>query len=407
MRILHVTHNFPRWTGDFSGNFLLALAREQVALGHEVTVVAPHATGAAERETVSGVEVRRFRYGPDADETLAYTGVMHEAVRRSWAARWRLVAFVRALRRMTSTVRRERGIDVVHLHWWFPAGMALWPSSAIGGVPALVTSHGTDLFMLRRLAALRGPARAILRRAAAVTTVSKALADEARALGVDASLVTVLPMPLDLETFGDQGGAMPPRDEDHVLFVGRLSAQKGVRDLLGAIARLAPDHPEIRLTVIGDGAERARLEQEAEALGIATRTRFEGTRSTGDVAAAYRRASVLAIPSTTGDAGEREGFGLVAVEAMLAGLPVVATTTGGLVDVIEDGVTGLLVPEREPARLALAIGRLLDDRIERAALAERGRVSATERFAPRAIAARYVALYQRVARGGAGSHPAG
>jgi hypothetical protein len=83
---------------------------------------------------------------------------------------------------------------------------------------------------------------------------------------------------------------------------------------------------------------------------------------------------------------------------MLAGLPVVATATGGLVDIVQDGDTGLLVPERQPERLALAIGRLLDDRIEREAIAGRARASASERFAPRGIAARYVALYERVAQ---------
>jgi glycosyltransferase involved in cell wall biosynthesis len=299
---------------------------------------------------------------------------------------------------MALTVSREAGIEVAHLHWWFPAGMALWPSSVLGRVPTVVTSHGTDLFMLRTLAALRGPARAILRRAAAVTTVSQALASEVRALGLDPARVSVLPMPFDLETFGERAGAGEARDDDHVLFVGRLSEQKGVSDLLHAIALLASDRPALRLRVIGDGAERARLERQAETLGIATRTRFDGARSTADVAAAYRRATVLAVPSTTGAGGEREGFGLVAVEAMLAGLPVVATATGGLVDIVQDGDTGLLVPERQPERLALAIGRLLDDRIEREAIAGRARASASERFAPRGIAARYVALYERVAQ---------
>src|SRR5687767_2619031 len=104
MRVLHVTHNFPRWAGDFSGNFLLSLAREQVALGDDVTVVAPHAVGAAEGEWTSGVRVERFRYAADAEETLAYTGVMHEQVRRSWRARWKLLSFLRAMRRTTSTL---------------------------------------------------------------------------------------------------------------------------------------------------------------------------------------------------------------------------------------------------------------------------------------------------------------
>jgi phosphatidyl-myo-inositol dimannoside synthase len=394
MRVLHVTHNFPRWAGDFSGNFLLALAREQTALGDEVTLVAPHAAGAAEQEKVGDVRVERFRYAPDADETLAYTGVMHEQVMRSWRARFTLLRFLRELRGATGRLVASWQPDVVHVHWWFPGGVVLAPAGVVGRTPVMITSHGTDLFLLRKLPALRIAARPIFARASVVTTVSRALADELPALAVDPSRVHVVPMPLDLETFGVNSQALEPRDADHVLFVGRLSVQKGAADLLRALAELARTRPSLRATIIGDGTERARLEQSARELGVAERVTFRGSRDTRDVARAYRTASVLAVPSTVGAAGEREGFGLVAVEAMLAGLPVVATATGGLVDIVRDGETGLLVQAGNPSAMAGALARLLSDPAAARAIAERARADVTRRFAPSAIAERYRALYR-------------
>ena len=397
MRVLHVTHNFPRWPGDFSGNFLLSLAREQVALGDAVTVLAPHAPGATERELVSGVRVERFHYAPDAEETLAYTGVMHEQVRQSWRARRNLLRFLRSMRRATADLVAVWHPDVVHVHWWFPGGMVVAPLGVVGLTPVMVTSHGTDLFLLRKLPILRLLARRVFARASVVTTVSHALAGELPALDVESSRVHVAPMPLDLETFGSDAAPFAERDREHVLFVGRLSAQKGTDDLLRAIAELAPTRPSIRLTVIGDGTERGRLEAAARDLGITDRVTFRGSLDTREVAQSYRTASVLAVPSTVGAAGEREGFGLVAVEAMLSGLPVVATSTGGLVDIVRDGDTGLLVNAGDPHALSHALTRVLSHPIAAQAMAERAREDAVQRFAPSGIAAHYRELYRRIA----------
>jgi hypothetical protein len=166
MRILHVTHNFPRWAGDFSGVFLQSLAREQVALGHEVHVLAPHAAGAAPHSIESDVAVTRFRYGTDVQETIAYTGTLHEALRGSWAARWRFLHFLAAEWRATRALVRELAPDAVHVHWWFPSGLAaLWPLRPYGARRVIVTAHGTDVFLLRKnLAAAVGAPRLPLRR---------------------------------------------------------------------------------------------------------------------------------------------------------------------------------------------------------------------------------------------------
>jgi glycosyltransferase involved in cell wall biosynthesis len=394
LKILLVTHNFPRRADDMAGAFLLALARGQQALGHEVRVVAPHAAGLAGRETVGGVEVVRYRYGPDEQETLAYAGTMHEQALRSWSARWRLLQFIRAGRR---AVRRECAAfqpDVVHVNWWVPGGFAVWPANA-GGRPVVLTSHGTDLFLLDRFPAARRLAGPIFRSAAEVTVISTPLVDRVARLGVPRERITVLPMPLTADRFTHA----PPheRDQGRMLFVGRLIERKGAEFAIRAVAELRRKGRGVRLTLVGDGADRPRLEALVKELGLFGVVELAGALPHDAVAEHYRTASVLLMPAVTDWKGEQEGFGMVLVEAMASGLPVVATRSGGIPDVVIDGATGLLVPERDPEALATAATRLLDDPALAQRLAAAAGATLEARFAPDAIARGYEAVYRRAA----------
>jgi glycogen(starch) synthase len=139
-----------------------------------------------------------------------------------------------------------------------------------------------------------------------------------------------------------------------VLFVGRLAPQKGVRTLVAAASLLK--HPSAQVLLVGDGPERPALEREAERIGVGDRLRFLGFVAHERLPAAMAHADVLVLPSVY------EELGTVLLEAMWAGLPIVASRIGGIPDVIEDGVNGLLVPPCDPEALARAIDRVLADR---------------------------------------------
>ncbi|HQR17685.1 MAG TPA: glycosyltransferase [Gemmatimonadales bacterium] len=392
MKILLVTHNFPRHADDMAGAFLLALARGQQALGHELRVLAPHGPGLAEREVVGGVDVVRYRYGPDAEETLAYAGTMHEQALRSWRARWRLLQFVRASRRALARECAAFQPDILHVNWWVPGGFAFWPGNA-GGRPVVLTSHGTDLFLLDRFPAARRLAGPIFRAATEVTVISSPLVERVRRLGVPAGHITVLPMPLSADRF--EHGPDAGREEGRLLFVGRLIERKGAEFAIRALAELRRRGRGARLTVVGDGPDRPRLEALIKELGLLGVVDLTGTLSHDAVSAHYRSAAVLLMPAVTDWKGEQEGFGMVLVEAMASGLPVVATRSGGIPDVVTDGATGLLVPERDASALAAAAARLLDDPTLAARLAGAARADLDARFAPGAIAHGFDSVYRR------------
>lgn len=381
MRVLFLTHSFPRYDGDAAGSFVLRLA---AALAHEgvaVRVVAPATISAPAQATIEGIPVTRFRYAPRRLETLAYEGTMASQVRDSWGARLGLVGMLGAELGAALARSRDGSADLIHAHWWFPSGVVGVVASRMRSVPLVTTFHGSDVRLARSIPAARPALRQVMQRSARVTAVSSWLAREAHAVaGGEAPLVA--PMPVATALFAADRSASRG---DGLLFVGRLTAQKGVDLLLHALALLPA---QVSLDVVGDGAERASLQALAGSLGVSGRVRWHGAKPADQLAAFYRGASALVVPSA------EEGLGLVAVEAELCETPVVAFASGGLVDVVTDQVTGILVAQRSAAALARAIGSLRARPDRGAALGRAGAESVRERFSPQHVARTYLDIYR-------------
>jgi glycosyltransferase involved in cell wall biosynthesis len=280
-------------------------------------------------------------------------GIPANVLHRPWKALLvpsLLVSFRRA------AARAARGADLVHAHWLGAGAVA-----ATLGKPYVLQVHGTDLVLGLRFPRL---ARPILRRAALVVAGSRALADDARALGARDVRVVPTGVPIPPEV-------VAPDEPPHILFVGRLSEEKGVLELAAA----ARDLP---LVVAGSGHLASRIP------GVV------GPVPPRDLGGFYDRAAVVAVPS------RREGYGLVAREAMAHGRPVVASAVGGLLEAVEDGVTGVLVPPQDVPALRRALEELLGDVERRARLGAAARAHAVEHFSRDVEADSLVALYTEV-----------
>jgi len=176
-----------------------------------------------------------------------------------------------------------------------------------------------------------------------------------------------------------------------VVAVSRLNPMKGIDDLLKAAALLEGRFDEARFVIVGDGASRRDLEEQARLLGLAGRVLFTGTRL--DVAAILSQAAISVAPSLS------EGLSNVVLESMAAGVPVVATRVGGTPELLEDGVTGLLVPPCDAPALAVAIGRLLEDEPLARRLGEAARARAVDRFSMQHMVRQTEELYRALLRG--------
>ena len=331
LKVLVLTTSFPRGSGDPSGRFVADAVAGVRQRGVEVEVVSPEA----------------FRHFG-----IAYGhGIPGNLRARPWLAAL-LPAFMAEFRR--AAVRAARGVDLVHAHWLASGAVA-----ATLGKPYVVQVWGTDVELARRAPWL---ARPVLRRAQLVLAASRFLANEARALGARA--VRVVPSGVEIPE-----APREPDEPPHVLYVGRLSAEKGILEFVEATEGM----PRV---IVGDGPLRERV---AEAVG------FVAPAALGEW---YERAAVVCAPS------RREGYGLTVREAMAWGRPVVASAVGGLVDAVEDGVTGLLVPRGDLPALRAAVERLLGDAELRAQLGAAGREKAIRELSRAAAAEALLAAYE-------------
>ena len=317
MRVLVLTTSYPRTPDDVAGVFVRDAVEHLREAGVEVDVVSP-------------ASFQHFG--------LAYRhGIPGNIRRKPWLALLLplfLVSYARAAR------RAARAVDLVHAHW-LPSALAALAT----GKPFVLQLWGTDAEL-----ALRAPVlfRPLVRRARIVICASNALAEDARPLG--AREVRVVPSGVTIPK-----EVAEPDDPPHVLYVGRLSEEKGILELLKATEGL----PRV---IVGDGPLR---DQVPDAVGFVAPSELSGY---------YERAAVVVCPS------RREGYGVVAREAMAHGRPVVASAVGGLLDAVEDGVTGLLVPPSDPGALRAALDRLVGDAPLRGRLGADARQRARERF---------------------------
>lgn len=388
-RIVVLAHVFPRTLDDSMGAFLLHLADALAQRGIQVDVVAPHAPDLADAETIGAARVHRFRYAPARWENLAYAGTMHELVARGIAAKILFAVFVLAFWLKTLFVVRAFNAHIIHAHWWLPGGFVGALAGMLMRAPLIITTHGTDVEMLRRTRLAMPLARFVFARARAITCGSTYLREQLLALGVaDAARVCVIPMPVSAE-FENHKAEIENR-KSKILTIARLTPQKSIDTLIAALAFLRARGGTAQLTIIGDGPERAALERQAGNLNLQDSVIFLGALPQKELPPYYAACAVFVLPSI------HEGMGLVLAEALLCGAPVIAANSGGVTDIVKDGETGWLVPERDARALADAIEKVLNDRALAARLASNGRAWVRERFTRERVAAQFAEIYARV-----------
>ena len=337
-------------------------------------MLAPHAAGAAVDERIEGVRVSRFRYlWPASQETVCYGGGALVNLRQNRSNIAKLPALIAA--EWLATARHVRkDYDLINSHWILPQGLVagFMPRR----IPNVVTAHGGDVFGLQG-GVLAKAKRVALRRADAVTCNSSVTESAVHEIAPGVSTRRI-PMGVDVTRVPDPAVVAELRsrhrrnDGPLLVFVGRLVDEKGFADFLAAIAELAPRRKDVTGLVVGDGQDRAVAERLARELGIADRVHFAGWVDPADVPSHVAAADVFLAPSRRGSDGWVEAQGLSIIEAMALGVPVVASASGGIVDTIDDGESGLLVPERSPDAIALAVERYLDDAALRASGSQRG-----------------------------------
>ena len=382
MRVLFLAHAYPRYDADPVGSFIGNLAVALRERGVDVTVSAPSALGLAPFEHVNGIPVHRFQYAPARYETLAYTGTMGAQVRDTLGGKVAMLSYLVSAYRAARTLARRERFDLVHAHWWFPGGLVASALRRTTSIPFITTLHGSDLRLATTFPFGRALFSRVAREGQAMTAVSTWLARGAEELAPGRS-VTVAPMPVRTELFHSADS----REPDLMLFVGKLTEQKGLARLLRAMTHM---RVRARLLVIGAGrVDDSALRTMARELGLDDRIEWLPLLTQPELAAQYRRAALHVVPAL------EEGLGLTAVESLLSETPVVGFRSGGLPDIVPEGVAGRLVEPGDERALAAALDAVLADPDARRAMGVAGRAHANARFGAAAASERYAELYRQ------------
>jgi glycogen(starch) synthase len=392
VRVLMLSWEYPPLLVGGLGRHVEALARALAAAGHDVQVVTRGQREAMVDDVVEGVRVRRAAVDPIAIDFTTET-----LLAWSQAAEHSLVRAAQPL------LRRWRP-DVVHAHDWLVAQSAVTAAEATGS-PLVTTIHATEAgrhqgwlpASLNR--AVHSVERWLARHSAAVITCSRAMHDEVtRLFELEPDTVSVVPNGIHAGRWrpsAREREAVRSRlraDGPLIVFAGRLVHEKGVQTLLAAVRPLRTAHPGLRLVVAGTGAHEDALRARARQLRVARSVHWTGFVPERDLAALLGAADVAVVPSLY------EPFGIVALEAAAARAPLVVAHTGGLADLVTNGIAAASFPPGDSRALADAVRGVLDDpRAARRASMRAERVIRRD-YTWHAVAAHTADVYARAVR---------
>jgi len=395
-KIVVVTSTFPRWADDSEPAFVFELSR-RLSVSFDITVLVPRSPGCKAQDTMAGMRVIRFPYFFKRWENLAtHSGGILSRLRAN-RLNYLLVPFFLMGQFLTlfRLLRKER-FDLIHAHWIIPQGLSVIMVRTLlrNKTPVICTSHGGDLFALRgRL--FHWLKQQVINSCDLLTVVSNAMRNTVLDMGVAPEKVKVISMGVDLAHFYTLDPAID-RSNNELLFVGRLVEKKGLDVLLKAMPQVIKVYPDAYLTIAGAGPMEGQLKNIVREKNLTGKVAFLGMRPQSELPLLYRRAAIAVFPFVVAESGDQEGLGLVVIEAMGCGCPVIASDLPAIHDSIIHEKNGLMVSAGSPESLALAITKLLSDAELRLQLSSRARNSVVDKFDWQQIAYRYSRLYRKV-----------
>ncbi len=345
MKILEITHSFVRNPQDHISHFLLTFFEGLENYDIRIKVITPHNRGLKRIENYGSIEIERFRYAYDNNEILAYKGNMHEIVLSNPFNIILLFNFIKYCIR--SVQKNISNFDLIHLHWWIPFGIPISFITNRYKKPLIITLHGTDVRLIKKYKILHYPIRWLSKRVKAFFVVSNYIKNVIEEIGVSNDKIYVLPMPVENELF------FPKKHLNKnkvVLTVARFTKQKRIEDIIEIANNIKND--KIIFHIVGDGPEKEKIEDLIDKYQLQNVVIIP-PMDRKQIAKKIGKSDIFILLS------KDEGFGMVVIESMLSGVPVILSNSGGFKDIVNNNINGILVEHGDINQSILSIEKLI------------------------------------------------
>ena len=392
MKIGVITSAYPEFEDDPHGIFVHRLMKEISKQGHEVHVLAPY-TGKKTKYILEGVHVERFHYFyPKRFQRLCGRSGMIDNVKEGLLVKLQVLTFL--FFNIIHSLRKFRNIDIVHVQWPIPNGLGPLFLKKIYGIPYINTIHGEEVYLSKRYHTAFA-LKWFVNNSVKTITNSSATKDSCLEAGIEKDKLDIIPFGVNIDFYKP---LKIPKDKkiSYILAVGYLIERKGFEYLIKAVKEVLKKHGNIHLTIVGSGPLEERLKNIIKELKLDSNAKIMKNVSDEELLHLYNSSDLFVLPSIVDSQGNTEGLGVVLLEAMACKLPVIGSNIGGIPDIIQDGETGLLVPEKDISGLSNAILSLIENEELQEKIAVNGYNKVRERFSWEKIAESYLSVYELI-----------
>ncbi|MHA1797737.1 MAG: glycosyltransferase family 4 protein [Candidatus Helarchaeota archaeon] len=358
--------SFPRYQNDYIAPFLLELFQQIQKNNNELFVIAPQMKGTPRVDDVRGVKVFRIKYTKNHQNQVLGDGFLIERLKESNQNKFNLLKFLLNALKKAVYLHKKKNFQIIHSQWIFPSGLLGLILKYLIDRPLVITIHGASIFLMNKYSFLKPILKLTLKKADLVIFNSSHTMNETLKIQQKIKNKRVIHQGINIKRFQD----ITEKEVRHselfkekpiILSIGRLIERKGFEYLIKSMREIKIKFPYSKLIIIGKGPLDIKLKELVSNLKLGKNVFFLGEVNGDDIPFYYKNSNVFVLPSIIDKNGDTEGLGIVLLEAMASGIPIIGTKVGGIPDIIFDGTNGILVEQKNSKSLAKAILKILSN----------------------------------------------
>jgi len=392
MKIGVITSVYPEFIGDPHGIFVHRLMREISRQGHEVYIIAPF-SGGKTNYILDGVKVEKFNYFyPRRFQKLSGRAGMIDNVKEGIFVKFQFLIFIFC--NVYYSCTKLKDMDIIHVQWPIPNGLGALFLKIFYNIDYINTIYGEEIYLSKRYHTVP-IIKLLVNKSSKTITISTGSLKTCLESGLKKDKFEIIPFGVDTRFFQPEN-LLKDKEIFQILSIGYLIERKGFEYLITAVEEVLKVHNNVKLKIVGSGPLEVRIKKLIKELGLEETIEIIGNVSDEKLLEIYNLSDLFVLPSIVDSQGNTEGLGVVLLEAMACKLPVIASNIGGIPDIIHDGETGLLVPEKDSMEISLSIIKLIENEDLRELIALKGYNMVKEHFIWEKIAKEYISIYQEI-----------